>query len=532
MNRRDFKVLVIGAGFAGMHMLWKLRTMGIQAVVIEQGADVGGTWYWNSYPGARCDVPSLEYSYAFDDALQQEWEWTERFASQPEIFRYLSHVADRFDLRRDIQFNTRVTSLVYDENRNLWIVGTEGGEIFESHYVITATGCLSAPLLPNIKGIEDFRGLLFHTSRWPKEGVEMEGKRVGIIGTGSTGVQVATVTAPIAEHLYVFQRTPQYCLPAFNGPLDPAVQAKTKAKYHELRDYQRNSFAAQYFEPPAGSHTMADEPEKRRNVFEEKWKAGRPELAWAYEDTPVDEIANREAANFVREKIRSTVKDPELAEQLCPTIPLGSRRTILDTGYYEIYNRSNVTLVNVAKSPIIEITEDAVVTKDNQYPVDILVVATGFDAVTGPLLKMNIVGKGGIKLNELWKDRGPVTYLGVMVAGFPNLFTITGPGSPSVHVNVVYAIDQHVEWISRCLADLNERGATKMEATEAASEQWMAHAVEVSTKSLWFKVDSWWTGSNVPGKPRTLLGYRGGLGTYREQADAVAASGYSGFEIS
>jgi cyclohexanone monooxygenase len=530
MQPQRHEALIIGAGFAGMHMLWKLREMGMAAIVLEQGGDVGGTWYWNRYPGARCDVPSMEYSYAFDAELEQEWEWTERYAGQPEILRYASHVADRLDLRQDIRFDTRVVSIAYDDARALWVVGTEAGDTFEATFCITASGCLSTPNIPPIPGIDRFEGRLVHTSRWPREPMPLGDLRVGVIGTGSTGVQAATAIAAQAEHLYVFQRTAQYSLPAFNAPLDPQQQTAMKARYPDHRSWQRTSIAGQEIDPPVGARVLDHPADQREQVFEANWNKGRQDILGCYADIWSDAEANAEVSDFVRRKIRGIVEDPVVAERLCPNDhPIGTRRIIMDTGYYEIFNQPNVTLVDIRATPI-EITETGVHIGAEDYPLDLLVVATGFDAITGPLLAMNIRGRDGVKLEDLWRD-GPSTYLGLMIAGFPNLFTITGPGSPSVHANVIFSIEQHVDWIADCLTHMRTTGATTVEAMPDAQRDWSSHVTEVGEQGLRATVDSWWRGANIPGKPRTVLAYRGGLGAYRRKCEEIVADGYRGFRF-
>jgi cation diffusion facilitator CzcD-associated flavoprotein CzcO len=531
MNTQRFEAIVVGAGFAGMHMLWRLRELGLRVRVLEAGSGVGGTWYWNRYPGARCDTETVEYSYAFSEELQQEWHWTEKYASQPEILRYANHVADRFDLRKDIQFETRVVSAVYDEKRLLWVITTEGGGCFEAQYLVTASGCLSAPNVPAIPGIEEFQGAIYHTGRWPHEGVSFKGKKVGIIGTGATGIQAIPMFAREAEHLFVFQRTANYTLPARNCPLDPEEERAMKARYSEHREQQRNSHAAQRAHPPVGPKALEATPEERQHNYEWRWSQGGQTILVTYADLMTDEEANRTVAEFVHDKIRQIVKNREVAEMLCPKgHPIGSKRISLDTDYYDTYNRSNVTLVDLRATPIEKMTAGGLRTRDAEYAFDALVLATGFDAVTGPLLRMNIRGKGGLMLKEAWAA-GPRTYLGLMTVGFPNLFTITGPGSPSILANVIFSIDQHVDWIGDCIAYLRNRKLEFIEANEAAQNSWAAHVNEVANKTLFPKADSWYIGANIPGKPRVFLPYVGGLGNYRRKCAEIAAADYAGFKL-
>jgi cyclohexanone monooxygenase len=529
MGAQEFEAIVIGAGFAGLHMLWRLRRMGVAARVLEEGHGVGGTWYWNRYPGARCDTESIEYSYGFDEALQQEWRWSERYATQPEIERYANHVADRFDLRRDIQCGARVASCIYDDKRRKWRITTENGETFIATYCITATGCLSAPNFPAMPGLKGFKGQLIHTGRWPKDGVDLKGKTVAIVGTGATGIQAIPEIAKAAAHLYVFQRTPNFALPARNRALDPAEERAVKARYREHREEQRNSIAAQRYDLPVGLKALEASAEERAQAFEARWQKGRQDLLVTYADITTDEDANKTAADFVRSKIRSIVKDPRVAEKLCPTDhPIGAKRISLDSGYYDTYNRPNVTLVDIRSSPITAITATGLSTHDAAYDFDILIFATGFDAVTGPLLRMDIRGKGGQTLQEAWAN-GPRSYLGLMTAGFPNLFTITGPGSPSILANVIFSIDQHVDWIGDCIAHLKQKGFSTIEATAAAQDAWVSHVAELGGGTLFVKVNNWYVGANIPGKPRVFLPYVGGLGAYRKCCAEIAAAGYAGF---
>jgi cyclohexanone monooxygenase len=531
MSAQQFDAVVIGAGFAGMHMLWRLRQLGLKVRVLEEGDGVGGTWYWNRYPGARCDTESVEYSYGFDEDLQQEWSWTEKYSAQPEILSYANHVAERFDLRKDIQFESRVVSCTYDDKRELWIIKTGSGDTFEAQFCITATGCLSAPNFPDIPGLKSFNGRLIHTGRYPKEGVDFRGKKVGFIGTGATGIQAIPEIAKEADHLYVFQRTPNFALPARNGPIDPDDVRAIKARYKQHREEQRNSFAAQRSTPPVGPKALEATPEERERNFEERWIKGRQDLCVTYADIGLDEEANGTAADFVRKKIRSIVKDPKVAEMLCPTDhPLGAKRISLDTDYFDTYNRPNVTLVDIRKTPIEAITPTGLRTFDRAFDFDILIFATGFDAVTGPLLRMDIRGKAGLRLNDAWAH-GAKSYLGLMVVGFPNLFTITGPGSPSILANVIFSIDQHVDWIGDCIAHLKKNKVKTMEPTEASQEAWVEHVAEVGSKTLFTKTNNWYLGANIPGKPRVFLPYVGGLMNYRIKCAEVAAEGYQGFTL-
>ncbi len=530
---KSFDVLVVGAGFAGMHSLFRLRQMNMTALVIEKGSDVGGTWYWNRYPGARCDVPSLDYSVPWDPELDQQWYWTEKYSTQPEILTYASHLADRHDFRRDIQFDTKVTAATWDEARRVWKVETDRGDTYEARFLISAAGALSEPNLPDIPGIGDFKGELYHTGRWPKEKVELAGKRIAVLGTGSTGVQAVTAIAKEAKHLTVLQRTAQYSLPCLTPPLTEEDHASLRARYPEHREWQRSSYAAtsSTIDTPFGPHAFDDPPEVRLANYEKAWANGTAALVGVYGDVSTNAEVAQEVSDFVRDKIRAKVKDPEVAEKLCPPqgTYVGTRRIIIDTGYYEVFNQDNVTLVDLRSDPIERITADGVQTKSGFIPLDMLVVATGYDAVTGPLIAMNITGKGGVRLADSWAS-GPHTYLGIMVAGFPNLFTITGPASPGVLANVIYSIDQHVDWTCRAIEHMRETGAVEIDTTPEAEAEWNAHAMDTVKNQLRIHDENnWYMGTNVPGKPRAPLVYMGGLGFYRDRCNEIATEGYRGF---
>jgi cyclohexanone monooxygenase len=511
-------------------MLHRLRGLGLAARVYEAGDGVGGTWYWNRYPGARCDVESLDYSYSFSEELQQEWRWSERFAAQPEILAYAEHVADRFDLRRDVQLSTRVTAASWDEVAGRWQIETDRGDRVEAPFLVFATGCLSESRLPEIAGIESFDGRTYHTGRWPHEGVDFTGQRVGVIGTGSSAIQSIPVIAGQAAHLYVFQRTPNFSVPAHNGPLDAELERQVKAEYAEFRRRARESragFVVERGEKPALEAT----PEEREQEFEKRWRRGGFGLTSSFADLMTDRAANETAAEFVRSKIRAIVRDPATAEALCPRdYPLGTKRLCVDTGYYETFNRPNVTLIDLRKTPIAAVVPEGMRTTDATYELDAVVFATGFDAMTGALLKIDVRGRGGVTLREVWAD-GPRSYLGLAVHGFPNAFTITGPGSPSVLSNMLVSIEQHVDWIADCLAHLRDAGVAEIEATLEAQERWCAHVEEVGNTTLYPLASSWYMGANVPGKPRVFMPYVGGVGAYRRICDEVAGKGYEGFDL-
>jgi cyclohexanone monooxygenase len=526
----NYEAIVIGAGFSGLYMLYRLRELGLSTVVFEAGGDVGGTWYWNRYPGARCDSESVHYSYSFSPELEQEWVWTERYPTQPEILRYLNHVADRFDLRRDIRFNTRVTAAHYNAASNRWQLATEHGEELNATFCIAAVGCLSTPNIPAFPGLEQFQGAVYHTGLWPHEGVDFSGLRVGVIGTGSTGIQSIPQIARQAAHLYVFQRTPNYSLPARNAPLSPEKLARVKAEYRAIRAAARDSTSGATFELPEPPAAIgAASPAERQRLFEQAWNIGGFAITAAFTDLMTDLEANTAFADFVRAKIAATVYDPVVAEQLMPRDhPLGTKRPCVDTGYFETYNRENVTLVDVRNAPITAIGPHSLQTTAAEYELDALVFATGFDAMTGALFKIDIRGRDGLALKEKWAA-GPRAYLGLMTAGFPNLFMITGPGSPSVLSNVPAAIEQHVEWIAACLANMRANNIAAIEPNESAEDDWVARVAEEANATLFPLANSWFLGANIPGKPRVFMAYVGGVGKYQRIIDDVAARGYAGF---
>jgi len=520
--------LVVGAGFAGLYMLHRLRQSGLSAAVVERAPDVGGTWFWNRYPGARCDVESLQYSYSWDEDLQQDWTWTERFATQPEILRYINHVAERFDLRRDITFDTAVTSATYDEAARQWCLTTDAGPELHCRYLITAVGCLSSANLPAIAGIDSYEGTTYRTSLWPHEGVDLTGQRVGLIGTGSSSIQAIPELASQAAELVVFQRTPNFSVPARNQPLTEEKIRYWKENYSDLRREARETTrSGAIYDLPVKS-AIGTDPAEIRTELEARWEKGGANFAYAYNDLIVTQEANDIAAEFVRDKIRETVKDPATAEALCPKdYPIFAKRICVDSDYYETFNRDNVRLVDLRKMPIDRITPTGLKTSDAAFDFDVLIYATGFDAITGTLTRMNITGAGGRKLAEKWAE-GPKAYLGLMTAGFPNLFMITGPGSPSVLSNMIVSIEQHVDFIHDLLVDLREKGQSSVDADPQAEEDWAAHVTEVAHTTLYPRAASWYMGANIPGKPRVFMPYIG-VDRYRAKCDAIARAGYSGF---
>jgi len=530
-REKTFDVVVIGAGFAGLYMLHRLRGLGFSVHAYEQGGGVGGTWYWNRYPGARCDVESMQYSYSFSQELQREWDWSERYASQPEILEYANHVADRFDLRGDIAFNTRVDQAAFEEASGNWKITTSNGHLVRAKFVVLATGCLSNARIPDIKGLSDFKGQVYHTGHWPHEKVDFTGKRVGIIGTGSSAIQSVPVIAAQAQHLYVFQRTPNFSIPARNMPLNGEARDAFRGNYAEIRRFAREDTRNGIYTELPDRGALDDGEKARQTRYEDRWAKGGLTFMLAYNNLILDKAANETAANFVRAKIAETVTDPDTARRLQPdSHPIGTKRICVDTDYYATFNQPNVTLVDIRAGGIDEMLPNAVRAGGEDYEIDALVLATGFDAMTGSVAKIDIRGRGGATLNEKWAE-GPKTYLGLMSEGFPNLFIITGPGSPSVLSNMMVSIEQHVDWIADCLAFMRQQGHTLIEATRDAEESWVTHVNEVAQMTLYPQANSWYMGANIPGKPRIFMPYIGGVGAYRRICDEVAAKGYRGFAI-
>ncbi|MGB3442460.1 MAG: NAD(P)/FAD-dependent oxidoreductase [Actinophytocola sp.] len=527
----ELDAVVVGAGFAGLYMLHRLREKGLSVKVFEAGADIGGTWYWNRYPGARCDVESMDYSYSFDPELEQEWEWTEKYAGQPEILAYIRHVADRHDLRKDVVLRTKVTQASFDEDTSRWIVRTDQGHEVSAQYCVMATGCLSVPKFPEVPGLDRFSGPWYHTGLWPEGPVDFSGQRLGVIGTGSSGIQAIPHLAEQAGELTVFQRTPNFVLSAFNGPIDQERVADIKANYRQAREAARNSIFGIAVDMPTQSALEATEQE-RQAAYQKGWDRGHLNaIIQAYTDLIFNEESNETAAEFIRAQVRDKVDDPATAAKLEPRgYPFGTKRPCLDTGYYETYNLGHVHLVDLREEEILEITETGVRTTASEYEFDSLVIATGFDAMTGALLDIDITGKADQSLRQKWQD-GPGTYLGLAVSGFPNLFTITGPGSPSVLSNMVLSIEQHVDWISDLIDHVAANGRSVVEAVDTAEKEWTDHVRAVGDMTLFPKADSYYIGANVPGKARVFMPYVGGVVGYRQKCDEVAGNGYEGFEL-
>ncbi|MBH0122067.1 flavin-containing monooxygenase [Rhodococcus sp. NPDC003382] len=530
MQRTDFDAVVVGAGISGLYAVHKLRARGMTVRGFESAAGVGGTWFHNRYPGARCDVESVDYSYSFDEELQQEWTWTERFATQAEILAYLEHVADRYDLRSAYEFLTRVTSTVYDEETARWTVTTDTGHSVTARFCVMATGVLSATNRPDIPGRDSFTGESYHTGEWPHSPVDFAGKRVGVIGTGSSGMQSIPLIAQEAAHVFVYQRSPNYSIPAGNRPLTAEQIEAVKATYPERRRLARLSGGGTPFTPYPKGAMEVDEAERRR-VYDEWWQRGGYLFAKAFPDQTVNPASNDTAREYVEAKIREMVNDPEIADQLIPTDhPIGTKRIVTDSGYFETYNRDNVTLVNLRRTPIVEVTETGVRTSEEHHELDMLVFATGFDAMTGALSRIDIRGRGGRALRDEWAA-GPRTYLGLASHGFPNMFFMVGPGSPSVLANMVLMAEQQVDWISDCLDHLDEHNARSIEAGEQAVDEWVAECNEKAAGTLFPTANSWYMGANIPGKPRVFMPYIGGFANYCNICAEVAAAGYKGFDI-
>jgi cyclohexanone monooxygenase len=527
-QKQSLDALIVGAGFAGLYMLHRLRERGFSAHVVEAGQGVGGTWYWNRYPGARCDVPSVEYSYSFSPELERDWRWTERYAAQPEILAYLEHVAERFDLTRDIRFETKVTRARWDETALGWNVETAAGRSYHVRHLILATGALSEPRTPDLPGLETFAGQILHTAKWDGR-IALAGKRVALFGTGSSGIQVTPQIARIADHLTIFQRTPNFAVPAGNHPLSEGDIVRVAPYLPAKREAARRS-ALGFFDARRPGSAKAADPDARIRRFEEQWAAGTTGLLLAYEDLLIDEESNAHVAAFARDKIAQLVTDPDTARKATPQgYPLGARRLCSEIGFYDALNQDNVTLVDVREEPVTEISAHGIRTAKGDYPADIVIFATGFDAVIGAIKAIDINGCDGRSLRDDWAD-GPRAYLGLAVAGFPNLFTITGPGSPSVLSNVVLSIEQHVEWIEGCLSYMRTQGIDRIEATEAAEAAWMDHTDAIAQQTLFPRADSWYHGRTRDGR-KVFMPYLGGCGAYRDACDTVAADDYRGFHL-
>ena len=530
MKNVDVDVVVVGAGFSGLYLLYRLRKAGFSTRVFERGGDVGGTWYWNRYPGARCDVESLQYSYSFDEQLQQDWHWPEKFSAQPDILAYANHVADRFNLKKDIEFNIEVKASWFDENLKTWKITTNTGEEINAQYFIMATGCISTTQIPNIKGLSDYVGNTFHTGDWPHEEVDFSGQSIAVIGTGSSGIQSIPVLAKQAKKLTVFQRTPNYSIPSQNEPMTKKYERSWKDVYSERRKEMRYSAHGSLKDLNDVPALSVDE-DQRQELYTKRWAIGGTGFLGSFNDLLINADANYTAAEYVRQQIKRVVKDKETAEILCPrSYPIGTKRICIDTGYFETYNRENVKLVDISKKPIQRLVTDGIIVDDQLYPFDSIIFATGFDAMTGSIFNVDIKGRDGLALKEKW-IAGPKTYLGLMSASFPNLFMITGPGSPSVKSNMIMSIEQHVDLVIETLLSMRRRGLSVVEPELEAENKWVDHVQEVANKTLFPQANSWYMGANIPGKPRLFMPYIGGVGAYREICEEIVANNYRGFKF-
>ena len=530
MKNVDVDVVVVGAGFSGLYLLYRLRKAGFSTRVFERGGDVGGTWYWNRYPGARCDVESLQYSYSFDEQLQQDWHWPEKFSAQPDILAYANHVADRFNLKKDIEFNIEVKASWFDENLKTWKITTNTGEEINAQYFIMATGCISTTQIPNIKGLSDYVGNTFHTGDWPHEEVDFSGQSIAVIGTGSSGIQSIPVLAKQAKKLTVFQRTPNYSIPSQNEPMTKKYERSWKDVYSERRKemrYSAHGSLKDLNDVPA----LSVDKDQRQELYTKRWAIGGTGFLGSFNDLLTNADANYTAAEYVRQQIKRVVKDKETAEILCPrSYPIGTKRICIDTGYFETYNRENVKLVDISKKPIQRLVADGIIVDDQLYAFDSIIFATGFDAMTGSIFNVDIKGRDGLALKEKW-NAGPKTYLGLMSASFPNLFMITGPGSPSVKSNMIMSIEQHVDLVIETLLSMRRKGLSVVEPELEAENKWVDHVQEVANKTLFPQANSWYMGANIPGKPRLFMPYIGGVGAYREICEEIVANNYRGFKF-
>jgi cyclohexanone monooxygenase len=534
MEVQKFDMVIVGAGFAGLYQLYQARKKGLRARVLEAGDGVGGTWFWNRYPGARCDVESLDYSFSFSPELEQEWSWSERYAPQEEILHYINHVADRFNLRTDIELNARVHSAFFDAQSASWNIRAGNDQSFNATYLVMATGALSMPQQPDLRALDRFKGQWYHSAQWPKEGVNFKGKRVALIGTGSSGVQMVPVIAQEACQLTVFQRTANFSVPAHNVAFTEKALRAAKSRYPERRAMGREAVTGQFLN--GNTKTAAEmTPEEQSAELEYRWKGagGGFRMLRNFADQMSNPETNKMVADFVKSKIRQIVQDPLKAEILCPNddLPFGGKRLSVDSHYYETFNRDNVDLVDLKTQPLVEATENGLRTSARDFEFDIIVFATGFDALTGALMAIDIRGEGGISLRDKWKD-GPVAYIGLGIAGFPNMFTITGPGSPSVLSNVVHSIETHVDWIMRFLEQVRSKGIRQFQPTTQAEESWVQFCADEANKTLYPRANSWYMGANIEGKPRVFLAFVSGVPVYRRFIEKVEADGYTGFEFS
>ncbi|MEC7655563.1 MAG: NAD(P)/FAD-dependent oxidoreductase [Pseudomonadota bacterium] len=522
--------VIVGAGFSGLYLLHRFRKLGLTTRVLERGGGVGGTWYWNRYPGARCDVESMQYSYSFDAELQQEWHWPEKFSAQPDILAYANHVADRFDLRKDIDFDVEVKAAHFNETTRRWRIETDKKDKITAQFLVMATGCISTAQTPNIEGLDNYQGNTYHTGNWPHEKVDFTGQRIAVIGTGSSGIQAIPVLAEEAAHVTVFQRTPNYSIPSQNEPMTSDYEASWKEKYPTLREEMRYTGHGSIKDLNDKSAMSVDE-EERQETYKKRWAIGGAGFLTSFNDLLFSQESNDTASEFVRNQIRRIVKNPETAELLAPkTYPIGTKRICIDSGYFQTYNRENVDLVDISEKPIQRITREGLIVNGREFEFDSIVFATGFDAMTGTLFNVDIRGRNDLALKEKWYA-GPRTYLGLMSEAFPNLFMITGPGSPSVKSNMLVSIEQHVDFVTESIIYMREHGLELMEPDVAAEDDWVDHVQEAANKTLFPRANSWYMGANIPGKPRLFMPYIGGVGTYRRICEEVVADNYEGFRF-
>ncbi|MED5360888.1 MAG: NAD(P)/FAD-dependent oxidoreductase [Pseudomonadota bacterium] len=522
--------VIVGAGFSGLYLLHRFRKLGLTTRVLERGGGVGGTWYWNRYPGARCDVESMQYSYSFDAELQQEWHWPEKFSAQPDILAYANHVADRFDLRKDIDFDVEVKAAHFNETTRRWRIETDKKDKITAQFFVMATGCISTAQTPNIEGLDNYQGNTYHTGNWPHEKVDFTGQRIAVIGTGSSGIQAIPVLAEEAARVTVFQRTPNYSIPSQNEPMTSDYEASWKEKYPTLREEMRYTGHGSMKDLNDKSAMSVDE-EERQETYKKRWAIGGAWFLTSFNDLLFSQESNDTASEFVRNQIRRIVKNPETAELLAPkTYPIGTKRICIDSGYFQTYNRENVDLVDISEKPIQRITREGLIVNGREFEFDSIVFATGFDAMTGTLFNVDIRGRNDLALKEKWYA-GPRTYLGLMSEAFPNLFMITGPGSPSVKSNMLVSIEQHVDFVTESIIHMREHGLGLMEPDVAAEDDWVDHVQEAANKTLFPRANSWYMGANIPGKPRLFMPYIGGVGTYRRICEEVVADNYEGFRF-
>ncbi|MEC7202394.1 MAG: NAD(P)/FAD-dependent oxidoreductase [Pseudomonadota bacterium] len=522
--------VIVGAGFSGLYLLHRFRKLGLTTRVLERGGGVGGTWYWNRYPGARCDVESMQYSYSFDAELQQEWHWPEKFSAQPDILAYANHVADRFDLRKDIDFDVEVKAAHFNETTRRWRIETDKKDKITAQFFVMATGCISTAQTPNIEGLDNYQGNTYHTGNWPHEKIDFTGQRIAVIGTGSSGIQAIPVLAEEAAHVTVFQRTPNYSIPSQNEPMTSDYEASWKEKYPTLREEMRYTGHGSMKDLNDKSAMSVDE-EERQETYKKRWAIGGAGFLTSFNDLLFSQESNDTASEFVRNQIRRIVKNPETAELLAPkTYPIGTKRICIDSGYFQTYNRENVDLVDISEKPIQRITREGLIVNGREFEFDSIVFATGFDAMTGTLFNVDIRGRNDLALKEKWYA-GPRTYLGLMSEAFPNLFMITGPGSPSVKSNMLVSIEQHVDFVTESIIYMRELGLEMMEPDVAAEDDWVDHVQEAANKTLFPRANSWYMGANIPGKPRLFMPYIGGVGTYRRICEEVVADNYKGFRF-